>query len=148
MLIAVNAIAGTVRNRTTRGARCTCAAPAVVVLFVLIGGTSRAVASCGDYVMVGATHSDSHASFSGSDAADESSPAPRCRGLFCQRRLPTPATPGKSLVGAGPHQWAWHAALADADRRIVGLCPPSPAQSDLEGHISLLLRPPIAAQWL
>lgn len=74
---------------------------------------------------------------------------PRCRGLHCQRRLPTPPAPHKTLVGPGPHEWAWHAALFDAESRVVGEAPLGPVLSDLEGHFSRLFRPPIAALgWL
>lgn len=150
MFEAANTSQRNTRFRAEQGAWCIRARPALAVLLLLAGVASRAAASCGDYVTVGAAHSDSHASSYGDEPADDlSPPAPLCRGLHCQRRLPTPATPDKSLVGPGPQEWAWHAVLTDAESRIVGLAPPRPVRTDLEGHLSRLLRPPIvAARWL
>ena len=144
MPIVQSAIQTRARIRAAHVAWCIRVAPMLAVFLLSADPTSRAAASCGDYVTVGATHSGSQANSYQGHAAGE---APGCRGWSCQRRLPTPAMPDNSLVGPELHEWAWHAPLTDADNQVVGAAPPGPTLIVSEGHLSRLLRPPIAVPW-
>lgn len=95
--------------------------------------TEVALASCGDYVMVGGhSHSSEHTAPG----------VPTCHGPHCQKQVPLPLGPGKSLVRAGSLDAAfWHAIAGAANGSSSGLV----SEENLslaDGHSWPLLRPP------
>lgn len=85
-----------------------------------------ALASCGDYVMVGGTH---HDAIDQSAAGDRSPGGPRdlpvCSGRHCQRHIPLPPAP-KPLVPASPQESACYVTgfHAESDGGASLVCEP------------------------